>query len=867
MLPDELQGILKHALDLHQAGKLNKARRLYGQILDIQPFHEEANHLFGLTALQMGNHDEAIGYISKAIKAAPTQAAYQVNLGHALRGLGRFDAAEKSFQKALEISPEYIDAANALGTMLRDLGRLDAAVACYEKALETNPDNVFILYNLSKALIDLQRFEESVACCKKVVTLKADFIEAYIVMGDAESDLGLLPEAEASYLKALEINPDHAGAYNNLGLVLSRQGRIGDAEAHYRTAVQLAPNFPLGHINLSDVLRKSGRIGEAEHFAGNAVRLAPGSSEAHNVLGLALMELKSFEAAAESFAAAISLRPEDAEAQGELGNALKELGRLDEAVACYQKAIVLSPADAKAINSLGLAFKDLGQLDEALACYCQAIAIAPDHAVLWSNLKFVAKALQFASDGKGQAFDGAGNIAALATYNAAQFALLDYYLRSFRPHEASESFSHAMAALPPASDELVSIPEAERTSPSAAVLPDKLVALLHFGRSGTGLLHSLIDGHPEISTTPGVYLRGFFNAGVWEHITAKGWREIPDRFADMFAVLFDATCPEPTPGRIAEVSFLLGESEGMTRVGENRDEQLFVDRARFTTEALRLMQGLGEIEPRSFLLIVHAAFEKAIATPASTGTAGNKDNVIYHIHNPDDYAKANFLRHAPAARLVMMVREPLQSCESWVQSRFDDNNYTSCTLRISEMLLAIDQVIFRTQDSVGVRLEDLKERPHETLRSLCAWLGVSESPSLYEMTAQGKKWWGDPTSPDYDRDKGMTAFGAPSNARQPGTVFSDKDRFVLGTLYYPFSVRFGYREADPAGFEKDLQEIRPLLDEMLDFERLIAQRSGTDPEQLKRSGSYLLFRATLVERWNVADTFKDYPNMLSPLDV
>ena len=49
-------------------------------------------------------------------------------------------------------------------------------------------------------------------------------------------------------------------------------------------------------------------------------------------------------------------------------------------------------------------------------------------------------------------------------------------------------------------------------------LTDKVVALVHFGRSGTGLLHSLIDDHPEVSTLPSIYLSEYFNHSNWEKI-------------------------------------------------------------------------------------------------------------------------------------------------------------------------------------------------------------------------------------------------------------------------------------------------------------------------------------------------------------
>ena len=42
-----------------------------------------------------------------------------------------------------------------------------------------------------------------------------------------------------------------------------------------------------------------------------------------------------------------------------------------------------------------------------------------------------------------------------------------------------------------------------------------------------------------------------------------------------------------------------------------------------------------------------------------------------------------------------------------------------------------------------MRLEDLKINAGKTIPALCKWMGIMEEDSLYEMTAQGKKWWGD----------------------------------------------------------------------------------------------------------------------------
>jgi hypothetical protein len=119
------------------------------------------------------------------------------------------------------------------------------------------------------------------------------------------------------------------------------------------------------------------------------------------------------------------------------------------------------------------------------------------------------------------------------------------------------------------------------------------------------------------------------------------------------------------------------------------------------------------------------------------------------------------------------------------------------------MLFEIDNIVYHKQDSIAVRLEDLKERPRKTIPALCKWMGIKEEDSLYEMTAQGKKWWGDPSSPDFLKD-GMEPFGKTSINRKVGIIFSENDQFILRTLFYPFSVRFGYAKENKEQFKNNL---------------------------------------------------------------
>ena len=214
----------------------------------------------------------------------------------------------------------------------------------------------------------------------------------------------------------------------------------------------------------------------------------------------------------------------------------------------------------------------------------------------------------------------------------------------------------------------------------------------------------------------------------------------------------------------------------------------------------------------------------------------------------------------------MMVREPIQSCESWVRESFIAKDYFGVVNRIVTMLFEVDSIVYNHQNSVGVRLEDLKEYPRKTIPALCEWMGIEEKESLYKMTAQGKRWWGDPGSPDFIKD-GMDPFGQTSIKRKIGSIFSERDQFVIGTLFYPFSVRFGYVKENYEQLEVNLQTIRPLLDEMFDFEKKIVGDNVADYANFIKTGSYLYFHSSLLERWNTLIKFGTYPNMLKRLNI
>ena len=670
---------------------------------------------------------------------------------------------------------------------------------------------------------------------------------------------GKIGESLVAIKKSIILEPQDSEAHYNLGVTLEKLERLEEAEVSYRQAITLKLDYADAHYNLGYILKKLGKLEEAEVSYRQVIRLKPDYANAYSNLGNVLEHLSRSNEAEASYRKAITLKPDYAVTHNNLGNLLQKLGRLEEAEVSYRQAITLKPRLAKVHYNLGNNMYQKGDMLSAISSFKNAIKFKQNYDAAWNNIYYPLQAIKLQ---KPSIHDQLLLIDEYVSSNYAQIAksILSYRLNQGDP-SAEKCLSTVLSLM--SSDDTTFIKN-PMFSPSDLIKvpnpPKEIVALMSFTRGGSGMFHSLIDGHPEISTLPSIYFSQFFDYSIWEKIVVGGWEEMADCFVSTYEVLFDSSSNTKTPSSGMKFIHNIGRNEGMTNVGTKGNEILSVDKKVFIKELKELMSYYERLDAFVFFKLVHIAYNKAIHDH------NEKKLIFYHIHNPDPYAQLNFLRLSSNTNWIIMVREPLQGCESWISDSFRNYDYNKITGKIYRALFDVDCAIYQNNNSIGVRLEDLKEHPKQTIPALCKWLGIKENDSLYQMTAQGKKWWGDPSSPDYRKD-GMNPFGKTSINRKLGSIFSKNDQLILNTLFYPFSVRFGYTEENLDQFKNDLQIIRPMINQMFDFEKKIIQETKMNREIFMKSGSYLFLRSGMIERWNTLNKFYTYHNMLSPLKI
>ena len=252
---------IKHAFNLaiqyHQKNNLNEAKKIYLQILKINPNHVNAHNNLGAAYKQLGEIEKAKSCFEKVIQLNPNDVDGHNNLGLLLFELKEIQKAKSFFEKTIQLNPNYVEAHNNLGTIFNELKEFQKAKDCYERAIQLNPNYAMALYNLGIIFKQFGLSQKAVGYFKKAIEINPNYAKAYNGLGIIFNELGNnIKKAKSCFEKALKINPNYADIYWNLHSLVSN---IDEAIEILKKLIHIDNN----HFNAKSMLAC------LEYFKGN----------------------------------------------------------------------------------------------------------------------------------------------------------------------------------------------------------------------------------------------------------------------------------------------------------------------------------------------------------------------------------------------------------------------------------------------------------------------------------------------------------------------------------------------------------------------------------------------------------------------
>ncbi len=164
------------------------------------------------------------------------------------------------------------------------------------------------------------------------------------------------------------------------------QQQFEAAERSLTSVLSLAPDEPDAVRLLGMVVQRLGKHAQAIESFRRVLATCPDDSDLRIGLGISLFEQGETDEALTHFRRACELDPDSTSAWFNLGEALGRQAQTNEAVAALRRALELDPAHTSARLSLARAQANLGQVDAAVANFREVLRREPANAEGWFGL-------------------------------------------------------------------------------------------------------------------------------------------------------------------------------------------------------------------------------------------------------------------------------------------------------------------------------------------------------------------------------------------------------------------------------------------------------------------------------------------------
>ena len=383
-------------------------------------------------------------------------------------------------------------------------------------------------------------------------------------------------------------------------------------------------------------------------------------------------------------------------------------------------------------------------------------------------------------------------------------------------------------------------------------------------------------GHPEITTLPGYFFKGWFNEEAWPTLRPNyenpKWKtKLSKKVVELFEPQFNAKSKKNVIGKPCGKTTWLANSIGFTKLGETCSESLILNQEIFEINFLKLLDAIDQVDSKLCFELIHDAFDLAYR--------GNDKNhevdktIFYHFHNPSQFEHLNFIKNFPCSKVLYLVRNPLQMIESWLLDDLNQLKNNQNYLKSIEFIRNIVNKIcypFELLNSPinslyannvrGVKLEDIKKTSKASIHKISNWIGIKENNNLFKSEFMKKKF----SRPSYSFDN-ISGFDLRAIEAPIGRIFGKKDVEILETLLWPLLNTYGYTDKSKNEFTDKLNKIKPLIGKPLEFEIKLKKLRIFKNNKANEMDAFKKMHQQFSEAHQTLTEIGTYPYIIKPL--
>jgi tetratricopeptide (TPR) repeat protein len=269
------EDLLRHAIQLHQAGDTESAIREYRAYLKQAPRNVQARSNLGAALSHGGHYEEAIVEYKQALEQDPGNLPVRVNLALAYYKTAELTSAAEHLAAVVRQQPSNRQAVFLLADCDLRLGENKKVIELLSPLEKESPNDKALIYLLGTALIRDEQPARGQVLVDRILR-DGDSAEARLLLGTTKMNAREFAEALVDLKKAAELNPQLPDVFSYYGLALMTTGDTPGAADAFHKELESNPNDFVANLQLGVLLKQDQRYDEARVSYERALRVRPG---------------------------------------------------------------------------------------------------------------------------------------------------------------------------------------------------------------------------------------------------------------------------------------------------------------------------------------------------------------------------------------------------------------------------------------------------------------------------------------------------------------------------------------------------------------------------------------------------------------
>ena len=317
--PRSAQELLKEAISLHQAGKLDQAIADYRLVLEQYPNMAQVRSDLGAALAGAGRYEEAVAEYKRALQLKPLPEV-RLNLALAYYKSSKLSLAVDELSQVRSEMPNELRPVLLLADCYLRLGENKKVIELLSPLQTANQDDLAIVYMLGTALVRDGQAERGQVLIERILK-NGDSAEAHLLLGTTKLMVNDFSGALVDLQKAVDQNPNLPDLYAYYGAALLATGDQPGAQSAFERALKDDPNNFDANLRMGLLLRKDEKYDEAMPYLRHALEVRPGDVGVRYQIATVMLSLGQVDQARSGLESLVAEAPTFIEAHVSLATA------------------------------------------------------------------------------------------------------------------------------------------------------------------------------------------------------------------------------------------------------------------------------------------------------------------------------------------------------------------------------------------------------------------------------------------------------------------------------------------------------------------------------------------------------------------